>query len=97
MLSNDHVSNFVHSLHSSFQVFQKLPEHFPSLFKQLMEMSLDEKWKLSFKERTIILIFFNHCFNSLEVDLIRDQVQRLVSLSIWTCLPEVSIVFHQIF
>ena len=53
-------------------------------------MSLDEKWGLSFKERTIILIFFNHCFNSLEIDLIRDQVQKLVSLSIWTCLPEVS-------
>ncbi|KAI9551525.1 hypothetical protein GHT06_021858 [Daphnia sinensis] len=73
---------------SAWQIFQKLPENFPSFFKQLMEMSLDEKWKLTFKERTIILIFFNHCFNSLEIDLIRDQVQKLVSLSIWTCLPE---------
>ena len=53
-------------------------------------MTLDESWDLSFKEQTCILIFLNHCFNSLEVDLIRDQVQRLVSLSIWVCLPEVS-------
>lgn len=74
----------------SLQVFQKHPEHFPSFIKQLMEMSLDDKWGLSFKERTIILIFLNHCFNSLEIDLIRDQVQKLVSLSVWHCLPEVS-------
>ena len=54
-----------------------------------MEMILDESWELSLKEQTCIIIFLNHCFNSLEVDLIRNQVQRLVSLPIWICLPEV--------
>jgi len=73
---------------SAWQIFEKSPERFPGLFKQLMEMTLDESWDLSFKEQTCILVFLNHCFNSLEVDLIRDQVQRLVSLTIWVCLPE---------
>lgn len=54
-----------------------------------MEMALDESWGLSFKEQTCILVFLNHCFNSLEVDLVRNQVQKLVSLPIWVCLPEV--------
>lgn len=54
-----------------------------------MEMSLDEEDELTFKEQTSILVFLNHCFNSLEIDLIREQVQRLVSLPIWICLPEV--------
>ena len=71
------------------QIFQKLPDNFPHLFNRLMEMTLDENRALNFKEQTCILVFLNHSFNSLEVDLIRDQVQRLVSLPIWTCLPEV--------
>lgn len=77
----------------AWQVFQKLPEHFDSLFNQLMEMALEETCQLSFKEQTCILVFLNHCFNSLEVDLIRQQVQRLVALPIWTCLPEVRRAF----
>jgi len=34
----------------------------------------------------MLLVFLVHSFNSLEVDLIREQIQRLVSLSIWTNL-----------
>ena len=77
-----------------WQIFQKYPENFPALVNQLMEMALNDDWGLTFKEQTCVLIFLNHCFNSLEVDLIRDQVQRLVSLPIWACLPEVSSARH---
>ncbi|KAK7444862.1 hypothetical protein BaRGS_00040386, partial [Batillaria attramentaria] len=41
---------------------------------------------VTLREQTILLIFLNHCFNSLEVDLIRGQVQELVALPIWVNL-----------
>ncbi|KAK8780544.1 hypothetical protein V5799_018116 [Amblyomma americanum] len=41
------------------------------------------------KEQTALLVFLINCFNSMEVSLIREQIQRLVSLSAWrTLLPE---------
>ena len=47
-----------------------------------MELSLQETG-LVLKEQGVLLVFLIHCFNSLEVDLIREQIQRLVSLPIW--------------
>ena len=47
-----------------------------------MELSLQEKG-LVHKEQGVLLVFLIHCFNSLEEDLIREQIQRLVSLPIW--------------
>ena len=44
--------------------------------------------RLSLKEQTFLLIFLDHCFTSMEVDIIRDQVQKLVSLSMWESLQE---------
>lgn len=38
------------------------------------------------REQTSLLIFLNHCFNSMEVGICRDQAKRLVSLSMWSCL-----------
>lgn len=43
----------------------------------------------SLKEQTALVVFLNHCFNSMEVDLIREQVKRLVSLSMWISLQQV--------
>ncbi|XP_071832631.1 RNA helicase aquarius-like [Apostichopus japonicus] len=63
------------------------PDHFPEFFKKVMELSLVEgEEKVTLKEKTLLLTFLMHCFNSLEVDLIREQVQRLVSLPMWICL-----------
>lgn len=62
--------------------FQKDPEEFPAFFHRLMELSLEkDESKISLKEQTAILVFFDHCFTSMEVDLIRNQIQRLVSVS----------------
>jgi len=44
----------------------------------------------SLREQTALLVFLNHCFNSMEVELIRDQVKRLVSLSMWVSLQQVN-------
>ena len=32
----------------------------------------------SLREQAFVLVFLDHCFTSLEIDLIREQVQRLV-------------------
>ncbi|TRZ02669.1 hypothetical protein DNTS_024402 [Danionella cerebrum] len=71
----------------AWEVFKKAPAHFPFFFSRVMDLCLSgEKFGLSLKEQTVLLLFLDHCFNSLEVDLIREQVQKLVSLPMWMCL-----------
>ncbi|XP_035237353.1 RNA helicase aquarius isoform X1 [Anguilla anguilla] len=71
----------------AWEVFKKKPEHFPYFFKCVMEASLiEENASLSLREQTVLLLFLDHCFNSLEVDLIREEVLRLFSPRMWTCL-----------
>lgn len=72
----------------SWEPFKKLPEHFPGFFQQVLETSLSEDPGVSIKEQTFLLVFLNHCFNSLEEEIIRDQVKRLVSLSMWVSLQQ---------
>uniref|UniRef100_A0A452IG55 RNA helicase aquarius n=1 Tax=Gopherus agassizii TaxID=38772 RepID=A0A452IG55_9SAUR len=68
----------------AWETFKKKPEHFPFFFKCILEASLDESdSELSLHEQTVLLLFLDHCFNSLEVDLIRGQVQQLISLPMW--------------
>ncbi|CAB1331070.1 unnamed protein product [Coregonus sp. 'balchen'] len=71
----------------AWEVFKKEPTHFPYFFKCVMEAVLaGEEAGLTLKEQTVLLVFLDHCFNSLEVDLIREQVQQLISLPMWMCL-----------
>uniref|UniRef100_A0A8C5CE19 Aquarius intron-binding spliceosomal factor n=1 Tax=Gadus morhua TaxID=8049 RepID=A0A8C5CE19_GADMO len=68
----------------AWEPFKKNPGHFPFFFKCVMEAVLaDEKAGLTLREQTVLLVFLDHCFNSLEVDLIREQVQQLISLPMW--------------
>jgi intron-binding protein aquarius len=69
---------------SAWEPFTASPEKFPSLFTRVSHAVLDKE--ISIKEKTVLLIFLIHSFNSLEEDLIRTQVQKMVSLSSWTCL-----------
>eukprot|EP00066_Takifugu_rubripes_P001547 XP_003962796.1 PREDICTED: intron-binding protein aquarius [Takifugu rubripes] len=71
----------------AWEVFKKEPDHFPFFFKCVREAVLaDSEAGFSLKEQTVLLVFLDHCFNSLEVDLIREQVQQLISLPMWMCL-----------
>ncbi|XP_046401770.1 RNA helicase aquarius isoform X1 [Ischnura elegans] len=70
----------------AWEPFKKRPDHFPAFFHQVLEACLDEENQVSLREQTALLVFLNHCFNSMEVDLIREQVKRLVSLSMWVSL-----------
>ncbi|XP_019132715.2 RNA helicase aquarius isoform X1 [Larimichthys crocea] len=71
----------------AWEVFKKEPSHFPYFFKCVMQAVLaGDEAGLTLKEQTVLLVFLDHCFNSLEVDLIREQVQQLISLPMWMCL-----------
>ncbi|KAM9294455.1 RNA helicase aquarius [Gastrophryne carolinensis] len=72
----------------AWETFKKKPEHFPFFFRSIREASVaeDSKSDYTLHERTVLLLFLDHCFSSLEVDLIRGQIQQLISLPMWTCL-----------
>ncbi|XP_069805390.1 RNA helicase aquarius [Dendropsophus ebraccatus] len=72
----------------AWETFKKKPEQFPYFFQCIREASVAEESENNFSlhERTILLLFLDHCFNSLEVDLIRGQIQQLISLPMWICL-----------
>ncbi|XP_064457354.1 RNA helicase aquarius-like [Ornithodoros turicata] len=70
----------------AWQTFISAPAHFPGFFRKVMESALDDSFRFSLREKTALIVFFIHCFNSMEVSLIRQQIQRLVSLSIWRTL-----------
>lgn len=70
------------------QCFKKNSEHFPDFFKQVLTSCLEDELLVTLREQTALLVFLNHCFNSMEETLCRDQVKRLVSLSMWISLQE---------
>ncbi|XP_041969753.1 RNA helicase aquarius [Aricia agestis] len=72
----------------AWQAFLKTPEHFPGFFEQVLRASVEESPTQNMREQTALLLFLNHCFGSMEVQLCRDQVKRLVSLSMWISLQE---------
>lgn len=89
--SHAHMMSIVIMLNEKFrervqvwQAFKKDSTHFPDFFQQVLHSCLDTG--VSLKEQTALLVFLNHCFNSMEVGLCRDQVKRLVSLSMWISL-----------
>ncbi|KAG8228111.1 hypothetical protein J437_LFUL000113 [Ladona fulva] len=72
----------------AWEPFKKKSQHFPGFFHQVLETCLHKGYSVTLREQTALLVFLNHCFNSMEVDLIREQVKRLVSLSMWVSLQE---------
>lgn len=75
---------------SGWHIFESSNQsHFSGFFHQIMEICLQESPEMTsqyFKEMTWILMFLNSCFNSMEIELCREQVKRLVSLTMWSCL-----------
>ncbi|XP_053682709.1 RNA helicase aquarius isoform X2 [Sabethes cyaneus] len=71
-----------------WKVFEERPDQFPVFFQQVLEACLEEITVTAFnmREQTALLVFLNHCFNSMEVELCRNQAKRLVSLAMWSCL-----------
>lgn len=72
----------------AWSVFRKRPDNFPVFFQKILEKCLSEE-KLTAtvaREQTALVLFLNHCFNSMEVELCREQTKKLVSLGMWACL-----------
>ena len=54
----------------SFQTFKKKPDHFPFFFKCILKAALAETdGEFSLHEQTVLLLFLDHCFNSLVIFL----------------------------
>nr|XP_018901599.1 PREDICTED: intron-binding protein aquarius [Bemisia tabaci] len=93
--SHAHIMSIVVILNEKFrervpawEPFKKNPEHFPGFFNQLLEVCLLTGPKRVLLEQTALIVLLNHFFNSMEVELIREQVKKLVSLSMWISLHE---------
>ncbi|CAG9134017.1 unnamed protein product [Plutella xylostella] len=73
----------------AWTAFLKHPEHYPAFFQQVLKATISsDSSSRNMREQTALLLFLNHCFGSMEVALCRDQVKRLVSLSMWLSLQE---------
>jgi len=72
-----------------WEAFEKNPKQFPGFFQKVLEACLeDDILKYNLKEQTSLIVFLNHCFNSMEVSLVREEVKKLVSLSMWISLQQ---------
>ncbi|XP_053671136.1 RNA helicase aquarius [Anopheles nili] len=71
-----------------WKVFEKNSERFGEFFQRVLEACVEEGSITSpiMREQTALLVFLNHCFNSMEVEICRNQAKRLVSLAMWSCL-----------
>ena len=72
-----------------WEAFEKNSEHFPEFFQKVLEACLEDSiMDFDLKEQTALIVFLNHCFNSMEVLLVREEVKRLVSLPMWISLQQ---------
>ncbi|KAK0088354.1 hypothetical protein PV325_012252 [Microctonus aethiopoides] len=72
-----------------WEAFEKNPDQFSGFFQRVLEACLEESiLDFDLKEQTALIVFLNHSFNSMEVALVRNEVKRLVSLSMWVSLQQ---------
>ena len=63
--------------------------NFENFLQHVMKLLLDthpDFEKTNFLEKRVLIIFLDHCYNSLEVDMIRDKIQHTLLLSMWISL-----------
>lgn len=72
-----------------WEAFERSSKHFSGFFQRVLEACLEPSiLDFDLKEQTALIVFLNHCFNSMEVILVREEVKRLVSLSMWISLQQ---------
>lgn len=96
--SSGHLMSVVFLLNEKFRervevwrVFDKNADQFPIFFHMVLQKCLEKidivrATPAIIREQTALLVFLNHCFSSMEVELCREQAKKLVSLSMWSCL-----------
>ena len=60
--------------------------HVTLLFRRVSQLLLEDT--LSTEDRIILLLFWSHSINSIERDVIRQEVQRYISLGMWISLSD---------
>ncbi|VDD93074.1 unnamed protein product [Enterobius vermicularis] len=58
------------------------PAKFPAFFRSVLRLALEDT-ELSTVEQSAIITFFVNCCNSIEVDVVREEFVKIVSLSSW--------------
>ncbi|VDM96551.1 unnamed protein product [Thelazia callipaeda] len=61
------------------------PTQFPAFFNKVLHLALEIK-EITFLERSAVIAFLVNCFNSVEIDIVRSEVVKIVSLSMWSNL-----------
>lgn len=96
--SSAHIMSIVFLLNEKFRerievwkVFEEDSENFSLLFEKILhkcleKIDIERATPAIIREQTALLVFLNHCFGSMEVELCREQAKKLVSLSMWSCL-----------
>lgn len=71
----------------AWEIFIEYPEQFGLLFSEVMKISLNED--IPIVHRSVCIVFLNHCYNSIEVDVVRTRALKTLTLGCWKCLlPE---------
>lgn len=96
--SDGHLMSIIFLLNEKFRerievwkIFDVNSEMFPIFFNRVLvkcleEIDIQNATRNIIREQTGLLIFLNNCFRSMEIEICREQVKKLVSLSMWTCL-----------
>lgn len=91
--SHSHMMSIVVMMNEKFRErvdvwmsIKKAPQHADAFLTQVFHACLEEEKKLTFLEKTSLILFLTNTFNSIEVELIREQIKKLLSLSSWACL-----------
>lgn len=67
-----------------WETFKNHSEKFSTFLAQTTRLMLSNY--VSGQEKIALLIFFIRCFNSIEIELIRQEIQKYISMPIWSCL-----------
>ncbi|RNA15940.1 intron-binding aquarius [Brachionus plicatilis] len=66
---------------------------FPAFFTSILHLCLDKStqgqpYQLSYQEQSILIKFLDNCINSLEVEIVRLQVQKICGFPMWASVCE---------
>lgn len=93
--SHAHLMSIVVLLNEKFRekveiwkIFEENTIEFSRFFRKVMDACLTnhDLTPMPLREQSALVLLINHFFNSMEVELCRNEAKKLVSLSMWSCL-----------
>jgi len=71
----------------AWECFHSRESDFPAFFDKVLR--LNDEYELSYQEHTDFLVFLINCFQSLEDSMVRQQIEKLVSIKLWHSISPV--------